>query len=389
MERSIKPSKTHVILSKTHVILSKTHVILSEAKDLAFRNEILRLLRGLRMTFVISSAFALFLLLPASPASPITGKNLKIISVAYQQDFNPGDPVNFRITVQNNDSASQFAEVDVTLTNINNGISTTLTPVLTTNSNIASRGGMAVLTRSYTLSAGTYTVVFPLYDGNGVEVDRIRGRFPIHVGTETDSLRVFPETIQVGPIPPGRAMHPMPITVSWNFFRFDRLRQDQPFSIRIYTNNATRFRGIPGALRRSSPAGLVSHDGRYVIPLKVWNLNYGPDIQKTGWDAILAGPPPVDNDDFWIGPPLLEGHRNLGSASWVRVPDLLDMTADPVSWRRLIGQEPHDTRFVTDSNPTGDITLKNPFTFYLATDAGASAVEGTYSAMLVVELWNP
>ena len=72
-----------------------------------------------------------------------------------------------------------------------------------------------------------------------------------------------------------------------------------------------------------------------------------------------------------------------------RIPDLVDMTPDPVTWRRLIGQDQYDTREATDTNPTGDFTLKSPFTLYLATEAGPSAVEGSYAANLVVELWNP
>jgi len=97
----------------------------------------------------------------------------------------------------------------------------------------------------------------------------------------------------------------------------------------------------------------------------------------------------VEEDDAWLGPPLLEGGRNSDSASWARVPDLVDMTPDPASWRRMIGQDPFDSRFATDSNSTGDFTLKSPFRFWLATEVGPTAVEGSYAATLVVELWNP
>jgi len=97
----------------------------------------------------------------------------------------------------------------------------------------------------------------------------------------------------------------------------------------------------------------------------------------------------VDDDDIWIGPPLLEGGRNLGSASWVRIPDFRDMSVNPITWRRLIGQDPFDNRYAVDSNVTGDFTLRSPFRFYLATEAGPAAVEGSYSALLVVELWTP
>ncbi|MBI3317553.1 MAG: hypothetical protein HYZ90_00165 [Candidatus Omnitrophica bacterium] len=322
-------------------------------------------------------------LLLAPPAFAI---DLKIESASFDQHFNPGELVTFTVKLKNNEASTQFAEVDVTLVNIDTEAETTLTPILA--ADIAANSTIE-LTRSYSVEAGTYTVSFPLFDGNGVRVDRIASSFPLHVGTETESLRVFPEAIHLGSLLPGRAMHPTPVTVEWNQYRFNRLRLDVPFSIRIYTDNAARYRGIPGAIRRASPAGLVSRDGRYVIPVKIWDLNYGPDIQESGWDAPLAGPPAVDEDDYWIGPPLLEGGRNLGSAAWVRIPDLLDMTANPISWRRLMGQDPHDSRFVSDTNRTGDFTLRSPFTFYLATDIGPTAVEGTYSAILIVELWSP
>ena len=163
----------------------------------------------------------------------------------------------------------------------------------------------------------------------------------------------------------------------------------QTCALPIYTDNAARYEGIPHALGKVSPAGLVSLNGRYVIPIKCWTINFGPDIQETGWDAAIAGPPPVDDDDYWLGPPLIEGTRSYGSANWVRIPDLQDMTPNPVTWRRLIGQDQYDSRFVADANVTGDFTLKSPFTLYLATEAGPTAVEGSYAANLVVELWAP
>ncbi len=347
---------------------------------------------------LISASFAVGLLALTSPA--LAQKNLKIQSVAYDQHFNPTGTLSFTVIVQNNETINEFAEVDVTLTKIvGGGGETTLTPVLI--GTVPARGSLRLaragdggFTYSLTTSGigtGIYTVSFPLFDGNGTKIDQVGGPFPIHVGTETDSIHVFPEAVHLGNIPPGRTMFPTPMEVSWSFFRFNRLSLDQPFAIRIYTDNAARYQGIPGAIRRISPAGLVSLDGRYAIPLKIWSLNFGPDIQETGWDAQLAGPPPVDDDDFWNGPQPLEGVRleSARNPSWARIPDLVDMTSDPSSWRRLIGQDPDDARFVSDSNLTGDFTLKNPFTFYIATEAGPTAVEGSYAATLIVELWSP
>ncbi len=316
-------------------------------------------------------------------------KNLRIASVSYDQHANPAEQISFTIIVKNNETTTEFAEVDVTTVNVATRAEATLTPVLTANIAAQSTG---TLSGSYTLAAGSYTVSFPLFDGNGTRVDRVQGKFPLHIGTETESIAVFPEVIHLGSIPPGRFMHPTPIEVSWSFFRFNRLRLDQPFVVRIYTDNAARYHGVPGSLHRISPAGLVSLDGRYVIPMKIWNLNYGPDIQETGWDAALAGPPPVEDDNAWIGPPLLEGGRHTDGTSWVRVKDRLDVAAAPFGWSRgdgMIGQDPHDNRYATDKNPIGEFTLTSPFTFYLATEGGPTAVEGSYAATLIVELWSP
>ncbi len=322
--------------------------------------------------------------------SPALAIDLKIQSVSYEQHFAPDESIVFTVVVKNNESTSQFAEVDVTVTNIDTRVETTLTPVLT--GTVPASGTLTLPQTSYKLPAGIYTVSFPLFDGNGVRVDRVQGKFPIHVGKEKESLEVFPEVISLGGIPPGRYMHPTPIDVSWSFFRFNRLRVDQPFVVRIYTDNAARYRGIPEAIRRGSPAGLVSMDGRYTLPLKFWTLNHGPETQVTGWDSSLAGPPPVDDDDIWRGAPLLEGKRNFDMAAWIRLKDLSEMIAAPFGWSRgegLIGQDPHDVRYAVDRNVTGDFTLKSPFTFYLATEAGPTAVEGAYSATLIVELWSP
>lgn len=323
----------------------------------------------------------------ASPA--YAAKNLRIVSVTYDQHFHPQDPVTFSVQVKNNEASTESAEIDVTLTNTSTRAETTLTPVMTAN---IGTGQTQTLTATYSIPAGTYTVSFPLFDGDGARSDRLGGKFPIHVGNETESIRVFPEVLHLGTLPPGRTLHPTPVEVSWSFFRFNRLQLDQPFVVRIYTDNAARYVGIPGTLRRGSPGGLVSLDGRYTIPMKFWSLNAGPDLQETGWDSALAGPPPVDDDNAWLGPPLLEGSRHFGGASWVRVKDRAELAASPFGWSRgegIMGQDPHDNRYANEKNVTGDITLTSPFTFYLATETSAATVEGSYSATLVVELWTP
>ena len=323
-------------------------------------------------------------LLAPGPAWAIT---LRIVDFSYPQHAQPGGSILFRVTVRNLESTAQFAEVDVTLTKIGTSSEITVVPVAI--GTIAAHGTSTLSSTWSPAIAGLYTVTLPLYDGNGTRVDRVSGRYPVHVGTTTDTLHVFPDAVHLGTIPAGRFMYPVPLEIRWNFFEFNRLRLDQPFTIRVYTDNVTRYRGIRGAVRAGSPAGLVSEDGRFTIPLKIWTVNFGPDVQETGWDPKIMGPPPVDDDTYWIGPLLADGGREVGAVAWLRVPDLSEMSSDPGSWRRLIGQDPTDTRFISDTNVTGDFTLTSPVTAYLATEAGPTAVPGTYSGNLIVELYSP
>lgn len=327
------------------------------------------------------------LLLPTLFPPTVFAQDIRIVDFTYPQHASTGEPVLFRITVRNLDAADQFAEVDVTLTEIGTGREIAVTPVAM---GTVPAGGTLTITSTWSPSqAGLFTVSLPLFDGVGTRHDRVTGKFPLHIGTNADALHVYPDALHLGAIPPGRFMHPIPLEIRWNFFRFNLLELDQPFSIRLYTDNASRYRGVDGAIRQGSPAGLISDDGRYTIPFKIWTVNFGPDVQETGWDPDLMGPPPVDDDTFWIGPLLTGGDREVGAVSWLRVPDFSEMASDPASWRRIIGQDPHDTRLVADTNVTGDFTLPSPVTLYVATEAGPTAVQGTYSATLVVELYSP
>jgi len=159
--------------------------------------------------------------------------------------------------------------------------------------------------------------------------------------------------------------------------------------MRIYTNNASRYKGIPGAILQGSPAGLVSSDGKYTTPLKIWCLNYGPDEQETGWSATLSGPPPVEEDTYWKAPLLDEGKRFEDKLTWERIPDYSEMTSAKSTWRNLIGQTMYDGQYVTDLNMPGDFTLSSPFSAYLAMETGSTTPRGNYSCELIVEIYSP
>lgn len=326
------------------------------------------------------------LLLSAVFAPPAAAQDLKIVDFSFSQHILVNEAVTFAVRVKNNESSSQDAFTVIILTNSAKGLELEVDSATQT----IPGGETRVLTSNFTFTVtGIYTVSLRVHSSANVRLDRVTAKFPIHVGTNTDLLHVFPEALNVGTIPPGRFVLPVPLEIRWDFYRFNQLALDQPFAIRVYTDNAARYRGIEGAVRQASPAGLISDDGRFTIPVKLWTVNFGPDVQETGWDPDLVGAPPVDDDTFWRGPLLTDGTRDSGAAAWLRVPDLSEMSANPATWRRLIGQDSYDTRFVTDNNVTGDFTLPSPVTVYVATEVGPTAVHGQYSATLVVELWTP
>ncbi|MBI4227960.1 MAG: hypothetical protein HY600_06810 [Candidatus Omnitrophica bacterium] len=329
---------------------------------------------------------ALALLASLVVSTPGWALTLRILDAAYDQHVADGELWTVRVRVQNLEPNAQAMELVVILTNQVTGEETT--PIDAGGPSIVS-GGIHTFVQTASVSAGRYTVTFRILDGNAARSDQITGKYPLHVGTNTELLHVFPDALHLGTIPPGRFMQPVPLEIRWDFYRFNRLGADQPFTIRVYSDNSSRYRGIPGALLDGSPAGLVSEDGRFTIPMKIWTVNFGPDFDETGWKADTMGPPPVDDDTYWKGPLLTSGGREVGSVAWLRIPDYSEMSSDPTTWRRLIGQEPDNQRFVTDTNVTGDYTLTSPLTVYLATEAWAAAVQGRYAATLVVELWSP
>lgn len=339
----------------------------------------MRIARACRLAGVVALA-----LLAGAPAA--WAATLRIVDVSYEQHVVDGGLWTARVRVQNLETTPQSAELVVILTNQVTGEESVPIDV---GSPSFGAGHIHEFVQSVSVSAGRYSVTFRILDGNGGRVDQVSGKYPLHVGTNTELLHVFPDALHLGPIPPKRFMHPVPLEIRWDFYRFNQLETDQPFTVRVYTDNASRYRGVDGAIHAGSPAGLVSDDGRFAIPMKIWTVNFGPDFDETGWKSDTMGPPPVDDDTYWKGPLLSNDEREIGAVAWLRIPDYSEMTSDPGSWRRLIGQDPADRRFVTDTNITGDYTLTSPVTVYLATEAGATAVQGQYSATLVVELWSP
>ena len=353
----------------------------------------------------------------------------RIIANNYLTHYSPGQAVTFTVTFQNTAAVLDNVYLDVVLTNRATGaeelinlppnvypgsdtrdINAGETVVLTTNADVPfaqGGGGLASGRRglNWTARAGSYTVTLIVYStgGGNPELARVSGAVTINVGSNVDSVASFPRVLDLGTLQYGRYMHPVPIEINWNFFSYsDQVRKAHPWYMRIYTDNHKRYQGVDGAIYAgrtatqesgsvsaiASPAGLISEDGRYTISLKIWCLNFGPDVEE-GWDTNALGPPPVTEDYYWKGPLLDSGERDRSRVAWERIPDYIDMTADSGTWRKLIGQDPYDTHYASDSNPAGDFTLTSPFQVFIAYETSPVSVMGKYSADLIIEIYSP
>lgn len=142
-----------------------------------------------------------------------------------------------------------------------------------------------------------------------------------------------------------------------------------PWILRCYTDNL-RFGGVIGAVRTSPPAGLVSEDGRYAIPLLIHSPNFGvgvflriPDINEP--DYVPYSPNPEEAPD--VGPI-----------------DRVIMGIDPRNPTWVAG--PDEVLYTLDDNPLGDTTIETPFTLTLRADVPPAAVQGKYRTELYFEV---
>ena len=127
----------------------------------------------------------------------------------------------------------------------------------------------------------------------------------------------------------------------------DYFAANSPWTIRVWTANSPGVDPDEGAA-----AGLQGADGVTYMPLKVWNVNFGP----------LATKPDPEVDATWNSP----------DEGWARIPEQDEHTSNPLTWRRL-------------TYTGAEITA--PFDNYLAIDA-AGKVAQAYSTILTVEIIN-
>lgn len=141
-----------------------------------------------------------------------------------------------------------------------------------------------------------------------------------------------------------------------------------PWVLRVYTDNL-HFAGVGGAVRSASPAGLISEDGQFAIPLRIHCPAWGPgvfrripDLNEPGYLPYGADPEPGETlytDCILLG-------IDPRNATWVAGPDGL--------------------LYTEDDNLLGDNTLSTPFELLLQADIPLSAVRGRYDTILYFEI---
>jgi len=326
----------------------------------------------------------------------------------------PGTRINFEALVTNNDDDGQVGHSIYVAFVLTNSETSQETEVYTNAATVA-YGSSQTFTASWTALKGVYTLTAIAF-----AEDRRTGQ-----ANSTSAVRVIdprdfvdPTFLNMGRLPYGRYMFAMPVKIYWaHEMPNEDVDNLESWTMRVYTDNFTKWAGTPDAIHKMATfaktnylragkkdvntkerfyreitgvgLGLISSDGKYNIPIRIWCANFGPDWDETGWNPTLLGPPSIHDDYAWKGPLLDDGTRDIDRAVWLTVPDIGTMTEDRHTWRRLIGVNPYDNEFKSDTNQTGDYTLENPFKIYIACETDATSVKGSYSTTLIIEIYIP
>lgn len=143
---------------------------------------------------------------------------------------------------------------------------------------------------------------------------------------------------------------------------------EYPWILRAYTDNL-QFSGVGGAVRSINPAGLVSEDGQFVIPLFIQTPNDGEEEWQRIPDLGEPGATPYTPD--------ADPARKTGT-------DCVLMGIDPRNGSWVAG--PDGLLYTGDDNLIGDITVATPFEMTLMADVPATGVRGKYAATLYLEI---
>ncbi len=143
---------------------------------------------------------------------------------------------------------------------------------------------------------------------------------------------------------------------------------EYPWIMRVYTDNVN-YTGIAGSIRSQNPAGLISTDGRFVIPLKV----HCPNFAKSEWRTI----PDINQPNY----------RNYLPST----PEIQSIYTDCI----IMGIDPRNTDWVSggnrilfdnDDNILGYTALATPFDIKFKANFDASSVKANYTANLYIEI---
>lgn len=143
---------------------------------------------------------------------------------------------------------------------------------------------------------------------------------------------------------------------------------EYPWIMRAYTDNL-HFSGVTGAIRSTTPAGLVSKDGLYAIPLSINSPAYGPNVWRRIPDLNEPGTLPY------------ESKPEPGETTTT---DCVLMGIDPRNGSWVAG--PDGLLYTSDDNFLGDNTVATPFELILQANVPAAAVKGEYDALLYIEI---
>ncbi len=143
---------------------------------------------------------------------------------------------------------------------------------------------------------------------------------------------------------------------------------EYPWIMRAYTDNL-HFSGITGAVRLTTPAGLVSKDGLYTIPLSIHSPSYGPNV----WRRI-----PALSETGYLP---YEPKPEPGEITYT---DCVLMGIDPRNGSWAAG--PDGLLYTGDDNFLGDNTVATPFELILQATIPGTAVKGEYDAVLYIEI---
>ena len=118
---------------------------------------------------------------------------------------------------------------------------------------------------------------------------------------------------------------------------------EYPWIMRVYTDNI-HFKGVAGVGQRPNPAGLISKDGRFVLPIQISTPEFGQDVWRFVPDVNQPGYRPYQ-------PIPVKGTADYS--------DCVLMGIDPRNAVWVSG--PDGVLYTEDDNLLGDITTKTPF----------------------------